>query len=92
MDSPPDSITDFADIAFALSAQGCQFLCWIQTDTQEVYDLLMIQLEVHHDLTQMILVCQIVHFKQAVGQEVIELPTANLLEGWLAHAAGQHMI
>ena len=74
------------DIALRLFPQKGKLLCGIQSNPQKVQDFFVILLQIHHNLSQVIPIRQVVHPEQAVAKEIIELSAANLSEGWATHA------
>ena len=78
--------THLSDITLRLPSQKGQLLRGVQANPQEVQDFLVILLQVHHNLPQVIPIRQIVHPEQAVAKEIIKLSATDLPEGWAAHA------
>lgn len=75
-----------SDIPLRLIPQKSQLLRGVQTNPQKVQDFLVILLQIHHNLPQVIPIRQIVHPEQAVAKKIIKLSTTDLPEGWTAHA------
>ena len=89
VDAPLDGIPYLTNVALRLATQFRQLLCCVQSDTQEEQDFLVVELQVHHDLPQVLPLGQVVHHKQASVEIIVKLAPADLPEGRLAHAMRQ---